>query len=129
MDQMATNRCGKKIPLFEELGQSSQDSFHYHPPQLWNESWDVCHNSLKSGISKNYKASDLFSNQLITMSQNVVDSNILITNNLKKNTWNIVDECWNDNCSNCQFCSFMVVTRTIFGSSKSQISLNNQSDS
>ena len=39
----------------------------------------------KSGISKNYKASDLFSNQLIIMSQNVIDSNISITNNLKKN--------------------------------------------
>ena len=39
----------------------------------------------KSGIAKNYKASDLSSNQLITMSQNVVNSDILITNNLKKN--------------------------------------------
>lgn len=38
----------------------------------------------KSGISKNYIASDLLANQLILMSQNVTDSKILITNNLKK---------------------------------------------
>ena len=41
------------MSLFEELRQTSQDSFHYTPP-LWNKSWDVWHNSLKSGMSKNF---------------------------------------------------------------------------
>ena len=41
----------EKRQFFEELGQSSQDLFHY-TPRMWSKSWNVCHNSLKSGMSR-----------------------------------------------------------------------------